>query len=431
VIATVLEADLTWTGSRFESGVRVAIDAEGRIVDPSASAAPAAKRLVGRALLPGLVNAHSHAFQRGLRGRGERFPAGAGSFWTWREAMYGLVQTLGTSELRELTRQAFREMVGAGVTTVGEFHYLHHRAPGRVDWELDEAILDAARDVGIRLVLLQVFYRTGGIGKPLAGAQVRFDAGSVSEYWRQWDVLRSRLEGPRETLGVAPHSVRAATVEDLRIVHREARSRGAVVHMHVHETTREGADCREAYGLSPLQLLLERVEVGEGFTAVHGTHCAPTELDSLAQRGGTLCLCPLTEANLGDGIPRLGRIVPGQMALGSDSNARISLVEEMRWAEYGQRLAGERRGAIADDGGEVARTLFRAATAGGARALGVNAGAIEVGRWADFFELDLSSPELEGWTPETLLDSFVFGATERSIADTWIAGRSHSSTQAS
>jgi len=419
----VLEADWTWTGARFESGVRVAVDGEGKIAAVGALAPPATTRLAGRALLPGFVNAHSHAFQRGLRGQGERFPAGAGSFWTWREAMYRLVESLGVERLGELTRLAFREMLAAGITSVGEFHYVHHGRDG-ADWALDEALLAAARESGIRLTLLQVYYRTGGIGLPITGAQKRFDARSPAEYWRRMDALAKRLDPARESLGAAPHSIRALGLDDLVQVHREARARGLVVHMHVEETQKEIDDCRAAYnGLTPLELLADRLELDAAFTAVHATHSAPDQLRTCLDAGANLCLCPLTEANLGDGIPVLARVPPGALALGTDSNARISMVEEMRWAEYGQRLAREERGALVDGAGEVARRLLGAATSGGARSLGVNAGAIEPGRWADLVELDLGAHELAGWTRETLLESFVFGAGERSIAGTWVGGK--------
>lgn len=418
----VLEADLTWTKHGFEPGVRVAVDDSGRIASLGSPDLQTTHRLGGRALLPGFVNAHSHAFQRGLRGRGERFPSGAGSFWSWRDAMYGLIDGLGVTELRELSRRAFQEMVSAGITAVGEFHYLHH-ASGKLDWELDEVVLSAARDAGIRLVLLEAFYRTGGIGRPLAGVQQRFDSRSVSEYWRRVDALLGRLDPSRESLGAAPHSIRAASLDEIVEIHAEARSRGFVVHMHVGETVREILDCRAAYGLQPLELLTSRIDLDGGFTAVHGTHCPPSDLDVYFRSGANLCLCPLTEANLGDGVPPLLGVPSGQLALGTDSNARISFVEEMRWAEYAQRLVRQQRGALVDVGGEVARTLFHAATAGGARSLGLDAGVIEPGRWADFIEVDLGAQELEGWTADHLLEAFVFGASERSIASTWIAGR--------
>lgn len=418
---TVFEADWTWTGARFERGVRVRVGPDGRIAALGALAEPVTERLSGRALLPGFLNVHSHAFQRGLRGQGERFPQGAGSFWTWREAMYALVGSLDAARLRALSAQAFREMLAAGITTVGEFHYLHH---GREDdWELDEAVLEAARETGIRLVLLQVYYRTGGIGKPLAGAQRRFDARSFEEFWRHADGLARRLDPARETLGAAPHSIRAASLEEIERVHAEARARKLVVHMHLEETSQEIADCRAAYGRTPMELVAASLDLDAGFTAVHGTHTGPDQLAFFLNSGANLCLCPLTEANLGDGTPALGRVPRVGLCLGTDSNARISMLEEMRWAEYAQRLAREERGALVDEEGEVARRLFAAATLGGARALGVRAGAIEVGAWADLVALDLGAPELQGWSADTLLESLVFGAGERALAGTWVGGR--------
>jgi formimidoylglutamate deiminase len=419
---TVLEADLTWTGARFESGVRVALDADGRITAVGALREPPSERLRGLALLPGFVDAHSHAFQRGLRGRGERFSAGAGSFWSWREAMYALVDELDAGTLRALSARAFREMLAAGITTVGEFHYLHH-GKGGADWALDEAVIAAARETGIRLVLLQVYYRTGGIGKPLERAQQRFDGRSLEEYWRQLDALRARLDPARVTMGVAPHSIRAVELDELVELHARARKRGLVVHMHVEETAGEIQECRAAHGRTPMELLAARLDLDAGFTAVHATHTAPEQLGFYLNSGANLCLCPLTEANLGDGTPVLGRVPRDGLCFGTDSNARLSMLEEMRWAEYGQRLAREERGVLVDEHGEVARRLLAAATLGGARSLGVRAGAIEAGAWADFVALDLAALELAGWTSETLLESLVFGASERALAGTWVGGR--------
>ena len=358
---TVFEADLTWTGARFEPGVRVAVGADGRITALGALREPPNERLRGRALLPGFVNAHSHAFQRGLRGLGERFEQGAGSFWSWREAMYALVEELDAARLRALSLAAFREMLAAGITSVGEFHYVHHGTSG-ADWALDEAVLDAARESGIRLVLLQVYYRTGSIGKPLAGAQLRFDARSFEHYWRRMDELARRLEPARQSLGAAPHSIRAASPDEIARVQAEARARGLVVHMHLEETRKEIEDCRAAFGRTPVELVSERLELDAGFTAVHGTHTGVERLGAFLDAGANLCLCPLTEANLGDGIPELARGPTQGLCLGTDSNARISMLEEMRWAEYAQRLARERRGVLADGEGQVARVLLDAAT---------------------------------------------------------------------
>jgi formimidoylglutamate deiminase len=418
----IFEADWTWTGQRFEEGVRLAVGPDGRFAAIGRLAEEPHERLAGLALVPGFVNAHSHAFQRGLRGHGETFPAGAGSFWSWREAMYRLVEALDERVLETLTRRAFSEMLAAGITAVGEFHYVHH-APGHADFALDRAVLAAARATGIRLVLLNVYYRTGAIGKPLAGAQARFDGRSLAVYWKNHEALARELDPARESLGVAPHSIRAVPLDELTPLVREARARGLAVHMHVEETRKEIEDCRAALGRAPLELLLDAGLPDAGFTAVHGTHSTRADLARLAERGANLCLCPLTEANLGDGLPKLVE-PPGQaLALGTDSNARISMLEEMRWGEYGQRLRGEKRGGVLDAHGAVAPRWLRAATEGGARALGLAAGRFEAGCHADWVALDLGAPELAGWTPGTLAESLLVGAGERVLAGTWVGGR--------
>ena len=419
---SLLQADLTWTGARFEPSVQVAIDAAGRIEAVGALGRPGATRLTGLALLPGFVDTHSHAFQRGLRGHGERFPAGAGSFWTWREAMYALVGSLDRSTLRRLSAQAFAEMRDAGITTVGEFHYVHHEREG--DFALDEALLEAARDTGIRMVLLYGYYATGAPGRPLEGGQRRFATPSVDAFWRQLDLLRPLLDPATQTLGVAPHSIRAASPDDIRLIHREAGRRGLPVHLHVEEQRREIEESRAAYGRTPMAVILDAVEDGP-FTAVHCTHTSDEDMARFLSAGGVACLCPLTEGNLGDGIPSLDRshAAAGRLAIGTDSNNRLAMLEEMRWLEYGQRLRGELRGALPDAGGEVAPTLLDAATAGGARALGVPAGRIAPGCWADFAAVNLAAPALAEVSAERLLEALVFGAGNEAIAGTYVGGR--------
>ena len=236
-MSPVLEADLTWTGTGFEPRVQIAIGPDGRIEGVGALRRADATRLAGMALLPGFVDTHSHAFQRGLRGHGEGFPAGAGSFWTWREAMYALVGSLGRASLRALSARAFAEMRDAGITTVGEFHYVHHEREG--DFALDEAVLEAAAETGIRIVLLYCYYATGAPGRPLEGAQRRFATPSVPEFWRQVDRLAPSLDPATQTLGVAPHSIRAASPREIREIHQEATRRGLPFHMHVEEQRRE------------------------------------------------------------------------------------------------------------------------------------------------------------------------------------------------
>ncbi len=423
----ILEADLTWTGGRFESGVQIAVGEDGRIASIEKTGALGRtpdRRLTGRALLPGMVSAHSHAFQRGLRGHGETFPAGAGNFWTWRKAMYALVGRLDTDELRALSLQTFREMRAAGITTVGEFHYVHHRDPDAHDFAFDEVVLAAAAAAGIRIAFIQSYYRTGAVGQPLAGAQRRFDTPSPEVYWEQMDRLAARLDPRRETLAASVHSLRAGSVEDLAAIYDEARRRDLPFHIHVEEQEREIEEVIAYYGQRPMALLLATLGTATDLTAVHCTHTDAEEMDRFLSAGGTVCLCPLTEGNLGDGIATVPRVPPQRRAfcLGSDSNARISHIEEMRWLEYAQRLATENRGILRDGEGNVASVLLEAATAGGAKALGVEAGRIEPGLWADFAAIDLDSPLIAGWTPETLLESVIFGATEEVVAATCVGG---------
>ena len=420
----VVQADLTWLDGEFLSGFQVRVDRDGRIAEAGRLDAYPTQLLRRRALLPGFVSAHSHAFQRGLRGRGETFPEGAGSFWSWREAMYELVGRLDADAFRALTLQTFREMRAAGITAVGEFHYLHHAGAGAADYAFDELVLEAAREAGIRLVLLETYYRTGGIGRPLEGAQRRFGSASPERFWEQVDRLAAAADPATQSVGVALHSVRAVPREELGGMAAEARRRGLPLHMHLEEQRGEIEECEQAYGHPPFALVVREIDDLQGFTAVHCTHTYPENLGLLLRAGGNVCYCPLTEANLGDGIPPLpDRLPRRQLCLGTDSNARIAPLEEMRWLEYGQRLLREERGFLRDMRGGVAPRLVEAATAGGAHALGIDAGAIRKGLWADFVAIDLDAPALAGWEPETLLESLIFGAGEEAIAATCVGGR--------
>ena len=421
-MSRILEGELTWTGDRFESGVQIAIGDDGRIASVGTSLTPGAEQLEGIALLPGVVNTHSHAFQRGLRGQGERFPRGTGSFWSWREAMYELVATLDRTSLRRISAQAFGEMRDAGITTVGEFHYLHHQREG--DFALDEAVLEAAAEVGIRMVLLYSYYATSAPGQPLQGPQRRFATPSVETFWRQVERLESRLDRGTQTLGIAPHSIRAAGPEEIAQLHGEARSRGLPVHLHVEEQRREIEESLAAYGKTPMAVILDAV--GEGsFTAVHCTHTSDSDMERFLAAGGIVCLCPLTEGNLGDGIPRLTQpdSLRRRIALGTDSNNRLAPLEDMRWMEYGQRLGGELRGALPETDGRVAPVLLDAATRGGAQALNLETGRIAVGCWGDLMAVDLRSPALAGISSEYLLEALVFGGGNELIAGTYVGGR--------
>jgi formimidoylglutamate deiminase len=418
----IVEADLTWTGDALEPGVQVAVDADGRIEAVGRLGRRVDRRLQGQALFPGFVSAHSHAFQRGLRGQGERFPEGAGSFWTWREAMYGLVESLDATRFRALTLQSFREMRNAGITTVGEFHYLHH-GRRRDDHAFDLLVLEAAREAGIRIVVLQTCYRRGGVDRPLEPIQRRFGTPSDDGFWASVDRLIEARDPATQSVGVAAHSLRAVPLEDVIRLHQESVRRGLVFHLHVEEQRRELEECLAVYGRTPAALLADSLEIDGRFTAVHCTHTGPADLKRLADLGASVCLCPLTEGNLGDGVPDLSPFRPdgAGLCLGTDSNGRISMVEEMRWLEYGQRLRTEARG-ILTDRGDTARALLRIATLGGARSLGVEAGEIAPGRWADFVALDLSAPELAGSDAGTLPTAWIFGGGSSAITATCVGG---------
>lgn len=434
----VVAADLTWSDGALRPALAVWVDDQGRIdrVGPLAEATAAAAdtadgtrepvqllRLPGIALLPGFVDAHSHAFQRGLRGQGERFPAGAGSFWTWREAMYGLVESLSPEKLFDLTLLAFREMRRAGITCIGEFHYLHHSGVG-ADFVGDEAVLAAGAEAGIRLVLLQTYYKTGGVGAPLQGAQRRFETATLASYWKQLEHLGGRLDGRTQSLGVVGHSIRAVPLPELRGLLAESRRLRLPFHIHVEEQQQEIAECRAVYGKRPLELLLEQPGGLDGVTAVHCTHSRPDQLRRYVRLGGRVCVCPTTEGNLGDGLPPLVAVAEShrRLCLGSDSNARISLLEEMRWLEYGQRLKSEKRGVLADEAGAVAPLLLAAGTVGGAASLGVDTGRIAAGAWADFAAVDLASPLLAGAAADDVLAALIFGGTESALAGTCVGG---------
>jgi formimidoylglutamate deiminase len=313
-------------------------------------------------------------------------------------------------------------MRDAGITAVGEFHYLHHERDG--DFALDDAVLEAAADVGIRMVLLYSYYASGSPGKPLQGPQRRFATPAVEGFWRQVDRLVPQLASNTQTLGVAPHSIRAASPREIALLYGEAVKRGLPVHLHVEEQRREIEESLAVYGRTPMAAILDAVQ-GGGFTAVHCTHTSEPDMVQFLAAGGIACLCPLTEGNLGDGIPSLARAhtVGGRMALGTDSNNRLAMLEEMRWLEYGQRLRKEMRGALPDPDGSVAPVLLAAATTGGAQALGLEVGRIAAGCWADLLAIDLSAPLLAEVSAEHLLDALVFGAGNEVIAGTYVGGR--------
>lgn len=416
-----LRPEMAWVDGEFRRGLEIGIASDGTIHSiEETSESPTHDRI---AVLPGFVNAHSHAFQRGLRGRGERFDHPDSNFWSWRKAMYELVEEMDRDSMKQIASQAFREMRMAGMTSVGEFHYLHHDA--RNDWAFDDIILESANEVGIRIVLLNAYYVSGGFGQSLESAQERFNGIDLDVYWSNMDRLAGLVDGSMQRLGVVGHSIRAVPREQLALLHQESCRRELVFHMHVEEQRAEIAACLAAYGSTPTGVLLDSLQLDERFTAVHDTHTDADDMARYLKTGARVCLCPLTEANLGDGIADVRHILDheGRICLGSDSNARISMIEEMRLAEYGQRLRHEGRGICRDGEGRIDRVLVDMATKHGAESLGLKAGRIEIGHLADFALVDLDAASLVDVSDSDLLAAVILGGAEECIAGTIVGGR--------
>ncbi len=428
------QADFTWIDGRFVRDAVVTVGDDGRIASVGVETGDeqTVERLRGRVLLPGFVNAHSHAFQRLLRGRVEARPAdrAGGDFWGWREAMYRAVDRLDPDDFERATRLAFVEMALAGWTHVVEFHYVHHQAGG-VPYddphELSRRVLAAAEFAGIGITLLRVAYQRGGPGVEAGGGQLRF-VDTLDEYALALDELDAfRSSGPRPVgVGVAAHSVRALDGDFLRGLAVLAEGDPGVVHAHVSEQPREIEQCLAEHGRRPVELLDEVGLLGPRFTAVHATHLGPGEPALLGRAGSAVCVCPTTERNLGDGLPDLTALLDARvpLALGSDSQARIDAFAEARALEDGERLRSGRR-VVLPRSGTTAAVVLGAATTGGARAAGLDAGRIEVGARADLITVALRDPAFAGTVgdPEAVAGALVLGGTPAMVEDVWVGGR--------
>lgn len=441
-------ADLVYIQGGFRRGVILEIDASGR-VEGLSPGTRAEVRVGSAALIPGFINAHSHAFQRALRGQtGINHPAG--DFWRWRDAMYELAASLDPEALYGISVQAFREMAAAGYTAVGEFHTLHNDPEGRPYPDpglLASRVIQAALDAGLRITLLNGFYERGGFdGDELAPAQRRFAHGDVASFLGATERLARQFAGePRVTIGLAPHSVRAVTPESLRAIAEWNEVARRPLHIHLSEQRAEVDACRTAYGRAPIEHAASVGVLGPHTTAVHGTHATAREVALLARSGTRVCICPTTEADLGDGLVPAGDLLRAgvPLCLGSDSQARIDPFEEMRRLEQHERLrTGARnvlRGGAAGRGGGKGRggreesgargergvgaTLLDAATTNGAGSLGIEAGEFRAGLWADFAAIDLEHPILDGWEISTLAEFLALVADPRVVGGVWVAGR--------
>jgi formimidoylglutamate deiminase len=394
----------------------------GRFI--AAGHAPAgAIDLRGKALLPGFVNAHSHTFQRLIRGKSESRVTSGRDFWSWRGTMYHAAAQLDPQDVYDVARMAFLEMLLSGTTTVGEFHYLHN-APGGAPYDdaniLSEQVIAAAQSVGIRIVLLRSAYLRSGYELPSDPGQIRFFE-SASQFLRNMEALEKEYPaGSAEVqLGVAPHSLRAVPLRDLKEIAGWCRDRKLPLHMHVAEQVGENEACLREYGLTPVALLAREGLLGSDFTAVHAIHVTAAEINMLAAADATVCSCPTTERNLGDGVLAADQVMRKgiRIALGSDSQAQIDPLEDARELEYHLRLERQQR-AILDQIGEqpLASRLFDCATVHGARALGVSA-------HEDYFTVDLEDLSIAGHSGEDLLPLAVFSLNRSAIRDVMVNGR--------
>jgi formimidoylglutamate deiminase len=418
--------------ARVREGVAVEVVA-GRITRllDAHDAPQDAVALHRRLLVPGLVNAHSHAFQRALRGRVERVDPEHpfDDFWTWREEMFAAATALDPDSVRRTSEACFREARAAGYTTVGEFHYVHHQPDGTPydePNELAHAVCDAARAAGIRLVLLQTAYARAGRGLPPSPGQRRFCDASVDAYLARVDALRESVAGdPLITVGYAPHSVRALPRDWLEAIARHAAESGLPVHVHADEQPREIDESLAEHGLRPIALLDACGLLGPQTTIIHATHADDDELDLLAERGASVCACPSTEANLGDGFLPAARLwargVP--VAFGADSNTRLDPFEEARETEgLARRQAGRRNVLVRAGEDGPARSLWECLTVNGARALGLEPAEIAVGAPADLVALDLDHPQISDVPVEHLPAAVLFSGSSALVRESWVAG---------
>ncbi|MDB5395074.1 MAG: N-formimino-L-glutamate deiminase [Rhodospirillales bacterium] len=377
--------------------------------------------------LPGMPNLHSHAFQRGMAGLTERRGKDHDSFWTWRTLMYRFVERITPDDLEAIAAQAYVEMLEAGFTRVGEFHYLHHGAGGQAYADIAEMgtrIAAAAAQAGIGLTLLPVFYAHGGFGGLPPGAmQSRFlnDLDSYAELIAASRGAAAGLDGA--VVGIAPHSLRAITPDELAAILPLAPA--SPIHIHVAEQLKEVADCKDWTGARPVEWLLDHNPVDPRWCLVHATHMTEAETVRLAASGAVAGLCPITEANLGDGLfpaPSF-RDAGGAFGIGTDSNVLISVAEELRLLEYGQRLQGRVRNIMAAGPDQsTGRALFDMALLSGARALGAESG-LKVGAPADIVSLKSDHPVLVARGGDEILDSFIFAGGYGLISDVWRGGR--------
>jgi formimidoylglutamate deiminase len=435
-MAVIYQPELLYTGTRFELNKALVVSDDGLITairdaNQPSDAGAGVVYLPGRAMLPGMIDVHSHSFQRTIRGTVEsRLKAGP-DFWSWRDAMYRAAGRFTPDELYTVARMAFLEMALAGITTVGEFHYVHRDRDGSAYENPNEIalqIIRAAKDIGIRIALLRVAYVRAGYNKPADPGQRRFIEPHPQQFLNNTAALRRDLASSSGLawVGVAPHSIRAVPLHYLREITAWAHAEQLPVHMHVAEQPAENAACLEEYGATPFAVLDREGILDARFTAIHGIHLSPGEIAAVGRANAIIGACPTTERNLGDGILPADELMRAgvRIAFGSDSLTQIDPLEDARELEYNLRLQKLER-AVLDtvDEEPLAQRLFACATRNGADSLSGPSGNLEAGKPADFFTVALDDPSIAGTNPDELLASIVFGLSKTAIRDVAVNGR--------
>jgi formimidoylglutamate deiminase len=430
---TLYRPELLYSNGGFVTDGELLVNETGQVLETSAGIEPSSTHVVnlpGKALLPGFVNAHSHSFQRLIRGKAESRIVSGKDFWSWRGTMYHAASQLDPQDVYDVARMAFLEMVLAGTTSVGEFHYLHNAPDGQPYDDpnlLSKQVIAAAQSVGIRIVLLRTAYLRSGYELPRDPGQIRFFE-PASTFLENVSALTNFYAAASSgvRIGVAPHSIRAVPLSDLKEIAAWTREKRLSLHMHVAEQIAENNACLREYGLTPVEFLNRERILGPDFTAIHAVHINENEISMLADANATICSCPTTERNLGDGIIAADQVMRAgiPVALGSDSQAQIDPLEDARQLDYHLRLKYEER-AILDQiaSKRIASQLFDCGTVNGSRALGLSAGDLTPGSFADFFTVDLNDVSIAGHSAEDLLSILVFSLNRSAIRDVFANGR--------
>ncbi len=428
-------APMAWVEGAWAKDVLLSVAADGTWASVNANASSdqqrSAVRLSGP-VIPGLVNAHSHAFQRAIAGMTERSNGSQDNFWSWRDRMYSVANRITPGQLEAIAALLYAELLKAGYTQVCEFHYLHHDLQGKPyanPLEMSSALMRAAQRVGIGITLLPTLYMRSGFGATgLRDDQQRF-ASTPESIFKLCEGIAQQFSGDRVTTGLGLHSLRAVGPGAMQEAAAHARARCMPIHIHVAEQTGEVADCIAALGQRPVEWLLSHANLDASWNLVHATHTTPTELQGVKASGASIVLCPSTEANLGDGVFDLPTYAKaqGNWSIGSDSHVTRSWQEELRLLEYSQRLALRQRNVMSGSSGasgesSTAAALFNAALAGGSAACGLKVNGLKAGSQADFSIIDTTLTALMGIPDSHLLDAMIFSSPDARLSDVYVAG---------